>query len=327
MKRALVTGITGQDGRYLAATLTSGGVEVHGVVRNETAASDGRFASLPASPTFHVADLADRDALSRIVAEVRPDFIYNLGGMTSVAESWTNPAVAARVSGEAVATLLEAAWRLHQQGEVEVSFLQASSSEIFGSSGPPLLSESSPIRPSNPYGAAKAYAHHLSTVYRERGLSVSTCILFNHESPIRPTTFVTRKITSRAARIGRDGSGVIELGNLDARRDWGWAADYVGAMVSACEGGFSDDFVVATGTSHSVSDFAEAALRRAGVGDSWQNHVVVNPLFLRPGDTPVQVGDASKARAAFGWAPTVPFTEIVNRMVDADSLLLDVSER
>ena len=327
MKRALVTGITGQDGRYLAAELSSSGIEVHGVVRNDVSASDVRFASLPLSPTFHRADLADRDALSRIVAEVKPDFIYNLGGMTSVAESWTDPALAARVSGESVATLLEAAWRLHQRGEVEVSFLQASSSEIFGSSGLPLLSESSPIRPSNPYGAAKAYAHHLSRVYRDRGLSVSTCILFNHESPIRPTTFVTRKIASCAARIGREGSGVIELGNLDARRDWGWAADYVRAMVSACDGRFADDFVVATGVSHSVSDFAEAALRRAGVGDSWRDHIAVNPLFLRAGDAPVRIGDPSKARSTFGWAPTVSFTEIVNRMVDADSILLDQSDR
>lgn len=318
MKRALISGITGQDGRYLAADLTAAGIEVHGIARQEIAFGDDRFADLAAPPTFHLADLADRDTLSRIVAEVRPDFIYNLGGMTSVAQSWSDPLTTARVTGEAVATLLDAAWRLNQQGEVKVSFLQASSSEIFGVGGPPLLSESSPVRPSNPYGAAKAFGHHLAAVYRERGLDVSTCILFNHESPIRPTTFVTRKITSGAARIGRDGGGVIELGNLDARRDWGWAPDYVKAMISACESRFSDDFVVATGVSHSVADFAEAALRRAGVGDSWRDHVVINPQFFRPVDAPVQVGDASKAVSVLGWTPSRSFTEIVNEMVDFD---------
>ena len=173
-----------------------------------------------------------------------------------------------------------------------------------------------------PYGAAKAYAHHMAGVYRGRGLHVATCIFFNHESPRRPLAFVTRKISAAAARISADGAGVIRLGNLDAARDWGWAPDYVDAMVRAVRHETPGDYVVATGQTHTVAEFAEAALRRAGMGDQWRDHIEVDPEFLRPVEAPTLVGDAAKARRDLDWAPTVRFEEVVGRMVDHDLALL-----
>ncbi|WP_158372252.1 GDP-mannose 4,6-dehydratase [Cellulosimicrobium cellulans] len=321
MARVLITGVTGQDGSYLAERLVAEGAEVHGLVRaSDASASDARARGV----VLHEGDLGDEDGLRRLVDEVEPDEVYNLAGISSVAQSWREPVLTGRLSGLAVTVLLDAAARLQDRTGRRVAFVQASSSEIFGDAAVSPQDESTPVRPVSPYGAAKAFAHHAAAVYRGRGLHAATCILFNHESPRRPTTFVTRKITSAAARIAREGSGTIRLGNLEARRDWGWAPDYVDAMVRAARHDVPDDFVVATGTTHTVAQFAEAALRRAGVGDDWAAHVESDPEFFRPADASVMVGDAGKARRELGWTPSVTFEEVVGRMVDHD---LELGER
>jgi len=322
---AFVTGITGQDGGYLSEQLLAEGTEVHGMVRpgDDDAVRD--LLSRAPAAVLHQGDLDDADRLSQLVADLRPDEIYNLGGISSVAYSWQEPALTARLSGVAAAVVLEAAWRLQEDSGRRVACLQASSAEIFGHAALSPQDESTPVRPVSPYGAAKAYAHHMAGMYRERGLHVATCILFNHESPRRPLTFVTRKITAAAARIGAEGSGVIQLGNLDACRDWGWAPDYVDAMVRAVRTQIAGEYVVATGETHTVADFAEAALRRAGFGDDWRDRVEVDAELLRPAEASTLVGDAGKARRELGWEPTVRFEEVVGRMVDHDMELLQRS--
>lgn len=315
MRRVLVTGVTGQDGGYLVERLAAEGAEVHGLVQSRDGAT-ARFAAAHPEVRLHPGDLADHDGLTRLVHEVAPDELYNLGGISSVALSWQEPVRTAELSGVAAAVLFAAALEVQRVTGSPVRCVQASSAEIFGDPAVSPQDESTPVRPVSPYGAAKAYAHHMARVYRGRGLHVASCILFNHESPRRPTTFVTRKITAAAARIARDG-GTLTLGNLDARRDWGWAPDYVDAMVRAARHGEPDDFVVATGTPHSVADFVETAFRRAGV-DRWRDHVETDPAFVRPADAAQQAGDAGKARAVLGWEPTVDFTGLVHRMVDHD---------
>lgn len=325
MPRALITGITGQDGGYLAERLVADGVEVHGLVHRDDAMAGDLADRFPAV-VLHPGDLADHDGLRAVVHDVAPDELYNLAGISSVAFSWEHPVLTAELSGVAAAVIFAAAADVQERTGRRVSCVQASSSEIFGDAPQAPQDETTPVRPVSPYGAAKAYAHHMAGVYRGKGLHVSACILFNHESPRRPPAFVTRKITAAAARIARDGGGVLRLGNLDARRDWGWAPDYVDAMIRAARHDVADDFVVATGETHTVAEFAEAALRRAGVGDGWADHVEVDPAFLRPLDAAVMVGDATRARTTLGWAPTVPFTEIVGRMVDHDMQLLEAGE-
>jgi GDP-D-mannose dehydratase len=323
--RAFVTGITGQDGGYLAERLLAEGTEVHGMVRpgDDDAIRDLTLRS--PGVVLHEGDLGDEDRLGRLVADLRPDEIYNLAGISSVAYSWQEPVLTARLSGLAAAVIFEAAWNLQESTGRCVSCLQASSAEIFGHAAISPQDESTPVQPVSPYGAAKAFAHHMAGVYRGRDLHVATCIFFNHESPRRPLAFVTRKITAAAARIGAEGSGVIRLGNLDARRDWGWAPDYVDAMVRAARHEVASDYVVATGQTHTVAEFAEAALRRAGLGDSWRDHIEVDAEFLRPAEAPELVGDATKAHRELGWEPIVRFEELVGRMVDHDMDLLQRS--
>lgn len=321
-RRVLITGITGQDGGYLAAQLLAEGAEIHGLVHHLDPTVAG-FRAAHSTAELHVGDLADHDALRSVVETVDPDEVYNLAGVSSVAFSWENPVTTAELTGVAAAVLLQAALAVQDRAGHPVAFVQASSSEIFGDAPSYPQDEATPVRPVSPYGAAKAFAHHMVGVYRGKGLHASSCILFNHESPRRPPTFVTRKITAAAARIGREGAGVIELGNLDARRDWGWAPDYVDAMVRAARHEAADDFVIATGETHTVEEFAETALRHAGVGDSWRDHVVVDPELFRPVDTALMVGNAGKARRELDWCPTVTFAEIVGRMVDHDQETLE----
>jgi GDPmannose 4,6-dehydratase len=325
--RAFVTGITGQDGGYLAERLVTAGIEVHGLVRSSDGEAVRDLQMRAPGVVLHQGDLGDFGRLSQLVADVRPDEIYNLAGISSVAYSWQEPVLTAQLSGVAAAAIFEAAWRLQEDSGRRVACLQASSGEIFGHAAVSPQDELTPVRPVSPYGAAKAFAHHMAAVYRGRGLHVATCILFNHESPRRPLAFVTRKITAAAARIGADGSGVLRLGNLDACRDWGWAPDYVDAMVRALRQEIAGDYVVATGETHTVAEFAEAALRRAGLGDHWRGHVEVDAGLLRPSDAPTLVGDAGKARRELGWQPTVRFEEVVGRMVDHDVGLLAGSRR
>ena len=308
---ALVTGVTGQDGSYLAERLLAEGVEVHGLVHptDDAAVAEG--------VVVHPGDLGDLDGLTDLVASVAPDLVVNLAGVSSVATSWEHPVTTARTTGLAAAVLLEAAQALQDRRGREVRFLQASSSEIFGQAESSPQHEDTPIRPVNPYGAAKAFAHHSVQVQRQRGLFAATVILFNHESPRRPPTFVTRKITSGVAAIARGEQETLALGNLDARRDWGWAPDYVDAMLRAVRHDEPWDYVVATGEAHSVEEFVAAAFARVGI-DDWRARVTVDERFLRPVEATLSCGDATRAREVLGWAPTVGFTEVVGRMVEAD---------
>lgn len=314
--RALVTGVTGQDGSYLLERLLEEGVEVHGLVRPDDPASVDLRAAHP-QLVVHECDLENTQGLSALVNDLAPDEIYNLAGLSSVALSWEKPVLTATLSGVAVAALLDAADQVRRRSGKDVLFLQASSAEIFGVPENTPQDESTPISPVTPYGAVKAFAHHLVGVYRGRGLRASTCILYNHESPRRPPTFVTRKITQVAAHIAVSGEGSLVLGNLEARRDWGWAPDYVDAMIRAVRFERPDDYVVATGESHSVGEFVAAAFHHAGIAD-WRSHVQVDLQFVRPVDAHELRGDFSKAQRVLGWRPRVGFEELVARMVDHD---------
>ncbi len=318
--RALVTGATGQDGSYLVEQLLAEGAEVHAVVRP---GSHGPGETpLPGGVHQHTGDLADGAGLETVVADVAPTEIYNLGGISSVAFSWQHPGLTAQVSGVAVGHLLKAAHEQQERSGELVRVVQASSAEIFGHAVQVPQDESTPVAPLTPYGAAKAYAHHLVAVWRGRGLHATSCILYNHESPRRPDAFVTRKITMGAARIARGLQEELALGNLDARRDWGWAPDYVQAMVLAARADRGRDYVIATGVSHSVRDFVAAAFDAAGIED-WEPLVSLDPRFVRPNDAPELVGDATRAREVLGWEPRVRFEEVVARMVRHDLALLD----
>jgi GDPmannose 4,6-dehydratase len=311
MTRAFVTGISGQDGRYLAERLLAEGVEVHALAH--------ALEPLPDVPgvMLHRGDLTAVDRVRALLIDLAPDEVYNLAAVSSVARSWEEPDLTGRVNALAAAALLESALLVQEKQRRTVRFVQASSAEIFGEPDRSPQDESTPIRPVNPYGAAKAYAHLMVDVYRRRDLHAVGAILYNHESPRRPDTFVTRKITSTAAAIARGRADVLALGNLDARRDWGWAPDYVDAMVRAARADAPRDYVVATGVARSVRDFVAAAFARAGVAD-WEPYVVVDPGLVRPADPTELVGDATRARTELGWSPTVEFDEIVGRMVDAD---------
>ena len=316
MPSALITGITGQDGGYLAERLTADGWAVHGMVHGEDpdrAALERRCPGV----VLHDGDLRDEQSLAAVVAAAQPDEVYNLAGISSVAFSWQFPVLTADITALGAARLLEQVWQLQERSGRPVRFVQASSAEVFGRADVAPQDESTPVRPTSPYGAAKAYAHALAGVYRARGLGVTSLLLYNHESPRRPPTFVTRKITRTAAQIARGQAQELVLGNLDAQRDWGWAPDYVDAMVRAARHPTADDFVIATGEVHTVREFAGAAFARAGVAD-WESRVRVDPDLVRPADDALQVGDAGKARTLLGWTPTVGFEELVGRMVDVD---------
>lgn len=329
--RAFVTGITGQDGSYLSERLLDGGWEVHALVRGQRLAeSAGSAASVLPVPLDqrirqHRGDLADPSRLTALIQDVQPDAVFNLGGISSVARSWTEPALTGQVSGVAAAALLEASWKLQEHGGKAVTFVQASSAEIFGSAIHSPQTEETAIRPVTPYGAAKAYAHSMVEIYRGRGLAASSAILFNHESPRRPMDFVTRKITSQVAAIAAGSGERLGLGNLDVQRDWGWAPDFVDAMVRMAEAEQPDDYVIATGTAHSVRDFVAAAFEAVGIQD-WADDVFIDQRFARPADAAEMRGDASKAHRQLGWEPTVGFKEIVARMTGHDLALLTMDE-
>ncbi|RFA08438.1 GDP-mannose 4,6 dehydratase [Subtercola boreus] len=320
MPVALVTGISGQDGSYLAESLLADGYEVHGLVRNNTE-ENLRALGSPAGLTLHTVDLQAPDALESVVRAVRPDELYSLAAVSSVAASWNDPVMTGAVNGQVVVRLLDAAFRLQEEHGHPVRVLHASSAEIFGQAEQTPQVETTAIRPSSPYGASKAYAHLSVGVFRGRGLHASNTVLYNHESPRRPETFVTRKITAGVARISRGLQDGLELGNLDARRDWGWAPDYVRAMRLAVAAPEAGDFIVATGVSHTISDFLSAAFGHVGITD-WEHFVTVNPAFVRPVDPAEQLGDSSKARRELGWEPTVDFEALVARMVEHDLGLL-----
>ena len=308
MPTALVTGITGQDGGYLAEQLLDAGFAVHGVRRPGEPVPD----HVSPSVVVHEAELLD-GSFDAVFTQVAPDEVYNFAGVSSVALSWQDPVTTARVNGEFVARLLELAWQAPQP----VWVLQASSAEVFAGSGVVPQDESTPLAPRSPYGASKAFAHHLVQVYQARGLHAVNAVLYNHESPRRPATFVTRKITRAVAAIADGGSDELVLGSLEARRDWGWAPEYVTGMSAALRHAEPQDWVLATGTSYSVRDFVAAAFAHVAIED-WQPYVTTDPSFVRPTEAPDLVGDASKAADLLGWTATVGLAELVGRMVDAD---------
>ena len=314
MLRALVTGIAGQTGSYLAENLVARGLEVHGVVRD--GGEDAPVADLPADVVLHRGDLTDLAGMRSTVLDVRPDVVVNLAALSSVAASWRLPVETAQLNGTAVAGLLAAVAELRDGGH-DAAFVQASSAEIFGQAGVSPQDETTPIAPVNPYGAAKAYAHLLVGAYRAAGMRASSVVLYNHESPRRPEQFVTRKITAAAARIARGEQRELVLGDLTVRRDWGWAPDYAEALALVATSDTADDYVVATGESHSIQDFVDAAFARVGITDT-SDLVRSDAEFVRPADASELRGDASKIRSSLGWAPTRSFTEVVEAMVDAD---------
>jgi GDPmannose 4,6-dehydratase len=306
MPSAFITGATGQDGSYLIEQLGAQSWDVHALVRATPAPGEQ---SVPDWVTSHGGDLLDPGAVVTLIDEIEPDVVFNLAGVTSVAQSWEQPELTGKVTGLAAGALLDAVWHLQQRTGKTHRFVQASSSEIFGS-------------PTSPYGAAKAYAQHLVSVYRGRGLFASAAILYNHESPRRPLTFVTRKITSEVARISRGQAEKLTLGNIEAERDWGWAPDYVSALISLAAAAEPFDVVVATSELHTVRDFVAAAFSEVGI-DDWESYIEVDPRFFRPVDATRVVGDTGRAATRLDWHPTVPFAEIVARMVRHDLELLD----
>jgi GDPmannose 4,6-dehydratase len=313
---ALITGISGQDGGYLAERLLTEDYTVHGLVHEGDLGVNDLLRRCP-SVVLHNGDLTDDASLAAMVAAAEPDEVYNLAGISSVGFSWEQPVLTADVTALGAARLLEQVWKLQDRTGKQVRFVQASSAEIFGDAEVAPQDEDTPLRPNNPYGASKAFAHQLAGVYRGRGLHAVSTILYNHESPRRPPTFVTRKITRAAARIAEGLEQELVLGNLDARRDWGWAPDYVDAMVRAARHSEAADYVVATGEAHSVRDFVAAAFAHAGLED-WESRVRVDQALVRPSDAALQLGNATRARNELGWQPTVKFEELVGRMVDAD---------
>ncbi|MGO9753240.1 MAG: GDP-mannose 4,6-dehydratase [Solirubrobacteraceae bacterium] len=315
--RALITGITGQDGSYLAELLLDKGYEVHGMVRRSSTEKFDRVEHIRDRLVLHQGDLLDQRSLVDTLRAARPSEIYNLAAMSYVAASWVQPTLTAEFSGTGVTRLLEAMREVCP----EARFYQASSSEMFGKVREVPQTESTPFYPRSPYGVAKVYGHFITVNYRESyGLHATSGILFNHESPRRGLEFVTRKITWHAAAIKLGLRSELRLGNLDAERDWGFAGDYVAAMWRMLQQEQPDDYVVATGVTHSVRDCVEVAFEHAGL--SVQEHVVTDPCLRRPAEVEHLIGDASKAQRVLGWEPRVSFEELIRMMVDADLALM-----
>ena len=313
MKRALITGITGQDGSYLADFLLTKGYELHGMVRRSSTENFERLEHILPRLELRQADLLDQLSLIRVLEESRPHEVYNLAAQSFVPTSWSQPVLTAEFTALGVTRLLDAV-RLVDPG---IRFYQASSSEMFGKVRETPQTERTPFHPRSPYGVAKVYGHSITVNYRESyGLYACSGILFNHESPRRGLEFVTRKVTDGAARIKYGLAREVRLGNLDACRDWGFAGDYVKAMWLMLQQEQPDDYVVATGESHSVQELVERAF--AATGLDWHEHVVLDPALKRPAEVDVLLGDATKARQTLGWSPTVRFPELVQMMAEAD---------
>jgi GDPmannose 4,6-dehydratase len=314
-KKAIITGITGQDGSYLAEWLLQQGYAVHGVVRRSSTENFERIAHLADRITLHQADLLDQLSIIDVLREVRPDEVYNLAAMSFVPTSWKQPVLTSEFTAIGVTRILEAIRLLNPQG---IRFYQASSSEMFGKVQEVPQTETTPFYPRSPYGVAKVYGHWITVNYRESyGMFCCSGILFNHESPRRGREFVTRKVTDGVARIKLGLSRELRLGNLDAQRDWGFAGDYVEAMWLMLQQPVADDYVVATGETHSIRELVDAAFRHIGI-DDWTPYVRQDKRFMRPAEVDRLVGDASKARRVLGWTPRVSFGELVQMMVDAD---------
>jgi len=315
--RALITGITGQDGSHLAELLLEKGYDVHGMVRRSSTETFQRLEAVRDDLTLHTGDLLDQRSLTDVLRASEPQEIYNLAAMSFVAASWNQPVLTAEFTGVGVTRLLEAVREVCPESR----FYQASSSEMFGKVLEVPQTESTPFYPRSPYGVAKAYAHFITVNYRESyGLHLSTGILFNHEGPRRGLEFVTRKVTHTAAAIKLGLADGLALGNLDAERDWGYARDYVEAMWLMLQQPEPDDYVVATGQTHSVRELVRVAFDHVGLDP--ETYVSTDPQFLRPAEVDQLIGDYGKAKEKLGWEPRTSFEELVRLMVDADLELL-----
>ena len=326
-KKALITGITGQDGSYLTEFLLKKGYEVHGIVRRSSLFNRSRIDELIASrgpggkPTLHYGDLTDGSNLRRIIERVRPDEIYNLAAQSHVGISFEMPEYTMDVVGLGALRILEAIRETH----APIKLYQASSSEMYGKVVEAPQNERTPFHPRSPYAIAKVFAHNTSVNYREAyGIFASNGILFNHESPRRGENFVTRKITIGIANILAGRAKKIQLGNLNAKRDWGYAPEYVEAMWRILQEDVPDDYVIATGETHSVKEFLEEAFRVAHI-PNWRRYVEIDPRQYRPAEVDALVGDARRARAELGWKPKTTFRELVSIMVKADCEKLGVT--
>jgi GDPmannose 4,6-dehydratase len=318
-RRAFITGVTGQDGSYLAELLLEKGYDVYGMVRRASTESLERIEHLGERITLIQADLLDQNSLVGALREAQPAEVYNLAAQSFVPTSWRQPVLTAEFTAIGVTRILEAVRAV----DPEIRFYQASSSEMFGKADPP-QNEQTPFHPRSPYGVAKVYGHHITVNYRESyGLFAASGIFFNHESPRRGVEFVTRKISDGVARIKLGLASELRLGNLEARRDWGFAGDYVDAMWRMLQQDEPRDYVIATGEAHAVGEFVERAFDHVGLDP--ERHVVIDPLFVRPAEVDHLVGDASKARAELGWEPRVSFRELVEMMVDADLARLELA--
>jgi GDPmannose 4,6-dehydratase len=312
-KRALITGITGQDGSYLAELLLSKGYEVHGLVRRSSSFNTGRIDHIRDRLQLHYGDLVDSTSLHNVIGTVQPTEVYNLAAQSHVRVSFEMPEYTCDVTAAGVGRLLEA---LRVSG-VKARFYQASSSELYGKVVETPQTEETPFHPRSPYAVAKAYGFFLTQNYREAyGMFCANGILFNHESPRRGENFVTRKITRAVGRIAAGTQKKLALGNLDAKRDWGFAGDFVEAMWQMLQESEPSDYVVATGETHSVREFLDHSFGRVGL--DWKDFVVSDPRFMRPSEVDLLLGDSAKAKKAFGWAPKVTFRGLVEMMVDAD---------
>jgi len=312
-KRAIITGITGQDGSYLAELLLSKGYEVVGTVRRASAPNFWRVQHLLDRITIKPADLLDQLSIIRLVDEVRPHELYNLAAMSFVPASWDQPMLTGEFNAQGVTRVLEAIRHV----DPSIRMYQASSSEMFGKVRQVPQNEDTPFYPRSPYGVSKVFAHYITVNYRESyDLFAVSGMLFNHESPRRGLEFVTRKVTDGVARIKAGVSDTLSLGNLDAHRDWGFAGDYVKAMWTMLQRDRAEDYVIATGISKSVRDLVEVAFGHAGL--EWRRHVKLDPKLIRPAEVEHLIGDATKARTQLGWAPSVDFAGLVKMMVDAD---------
>ncbi|MBU6286892.1 MAG: GDP-mannose 4,6-dehydratase [Chloroflexi bacterium] len=314
MPRALVTGITGQDGSYLAEFLLDKGYDVYGLIRRSSVVTDQRIRHLIDRVELIDGDLLDQLSLIKAMRTARPDEVYNLAAQSFVPTSWGQPVLTGEFTALGVTKMLEAV----RVADWPVRFYQASSSEMFGKVQEVPQTENTPFYPRSPYGVAKVYGHWITVNYRESyNLYACSGILFNHESPRRGLEFAPRKIARAVARIKLGKQMEIRLGNLDARRDWGFAGDYVRAMWMMLQQDAPDDYVIATGETHSVAEFCELAFRRVGI-DNWRDYIVIDPALLRPAEVDLLIGDPTKAREKLGWQPEVSFEGLVNLMVDAD---------
>jgi len=318
MPRALITGITGQDGLYLAELLLSKGYEVFGLMRGQNNPRRHLVEQAVPDVTLLTGDLLDLSSLMRAMSIAKPDEFYNLGAISFVAYSWENAHLTSQVTGHGVLNALEAVRLYQEESGQQVRFYQASSSEMFGKVQEVPQRESTLLWPRSPYGVAKVFGHYMTINYRESyGMHASSGILFNHESPRRGPEFVTRKVSMAVARIKLGLQDELVLGNLDAKRDWGFAGDYVDAMWRMLQQPTADDYVVATGETHSIGELLDHAFAAAGIED-WSRYVRQAPEFMRPAEVDLLIGDPAKAKSVLGWEPKVSFPELVAMMVESD---------